>query len=111
MAVDRRVAPLHRGDRGDHPQHAGGAGADAVKAETFVLASGSASRQEMLRAASVPFEVVLPDVDEDAAKENLTRRGAGSAEIARALAELKAVAGSRLCPEALVLGADQVLDC
>jgi septum formation protein len=82
-----------------------------VKPERLVLASGSASRQEMLREAAVPFEIVLPDVDEDAAKETLTRRGAGSAEIARALAELKAVAGSRSRPDALVLGADQILDC
>jgi septum formation protein len=78
---------------------------------TLILASGSASRQEMLRAAGVAFEIVVPDIDEDAAKDRLMRGGAGSGEIAGTLAELKAVAVSHSRPGALVLGADQVLDC
>jgi septum formation protein len=77
----------------------------------LVLASGSASRQEMLRAAAIPFEVATPDVDEDAAKDRLLRSGADSEEIAGTLAELKATSVSRSRPRALVLGADQVLDC
>jgi septum formation protein len=65
----------------------------------------------MLRAAAITFEVAVPDVDEETAKARLLREGADRVRIADALAELKAVETSRRRPEALVLGADQVLDC
>ena len=74
-----------------------------------VLASTSASRAAVLRAAGVLFEAVSPGVDEDAAKAALLGEGAGPREVADALAELKAVrvSGRR---EGLVIGADQTLD-
>lgn len=76
----------------------------------LVLASGSAIRAELLRRAGIPFEVVLPRVDEEAIKLALTADHAKPRDIADALAEAKArkVAGRH--PDRMVLGCDQVLD-
>ncbi len=78
---------------------------------TLVLASTSASRQAMLRAAQVPFEAVAPNVDEREIKASMVAAGAGAREVADALAELKACKVSRRLPGALVLGSDQILEC
>jgi septum formation protein len=75
-----------------------------------VLASKSASRQAVLRAAGVPFEIVGSGVDEDAAKAILLGEGRAPREIADQLAEAKAVEVSRVRPTAIVIGADQTLD-
>ena len=75
-----------------------------------VLASKSSSRQAILRAAGVPFEVAASGVDEDAAKSSLLSAGQGPREIADHLAEAKAVAVSKTLPGAIVVGADQTLD-
>jgi septum formation protein len=75
-----------------------------------VLASKSPSRQAILRAAGVPFDVVASSVDEDAAKARLMDAGQGPREIADHLAEAKAVAVSKALPGAIVVGADQTLD-
>ena len=75
----------------------------------IVLASTSASRADLLRAAGVSFEAVAPHVDEDAAKAALLAEAASPRDIADALAELKAVKVSRV-RRGLVLGADQTLD-
>ena len=77
----------------------------------LVLASGSASRQAMLRDAGVGFEVLVPQVDEEAVRESLLAEGADGRAVADALAELKATRISARVPGALVLGADQVLVC
>ena len=76
----------------------------------IVLASGSATRAALLRAAGVAFEVVAPRVDEEAIREALAAEGAPPRDVADALAEAKArrVAGRR--PEALAIGSDQVLE-
>jgi septum formation protein len=76
---------------------------------TIVLASGSASRRAMLEAAGVPFEVVRPQVDEDAAKEALKAEGIEARGLADALAELKAVAVSRRMPGRTVIGSDSIV--
>ncbi|MFZ5668473.1 MAG: Maf family protein [Pseudomonadota bacterium] len=76
----------------------------------IVLASGSRSRAEVLRAAGVDFEAAPPGVDEGAVKAGLLAEGCGPREVADALAELKAVKVSRARPEAFVIGADQTLD-
>jgi septum formation protein len=73
----------------------------------LVLASASTSRAQILRDASVPFEVQPAHVDEDAVK---TSCGDNTA-VAAKLAELKALRVSSTRPDALVLGADQVLVC
>lgn len=77
----------------------------------LVLASASRSRRDMLDAAGVAFEVVPADVDEPAlrAQHLKTAPAAGPGDIARMLAEAKAAAVSARRPEALVIGADQVL--
>ena len=77
---------------------------------SIVLASGSATRAALLRAAAVPFEVVVPRVDEAAIRASLAAEGAPARDVADALAEAKArrVAGRR--PDALVIGSDQVLE-
>ncbi|TNC74303.1 Maf family protein [Rubellimicrobium roseum] len=79
--------------------------------ENLVLASGSATRAAMLRAAGLEFEVVVPRVDEGALKEALLAEGASPRDLADALAEMKAARVSPKRPEALTLGGDQVLSC
>ena len=75
----------------------------------IVLASASASRAALLRAAGVSFAIVPSRVDETAVKTDLLQRSAGPDAIARQLAELKARdVSSRI--EGLVIGADQTLD-
>jgi len=75
----------------------------------IVLASASASRAALLRAAGVPFTVVASQVDEEPVKARMLRDSATPDAIARSLAELKARAVSRRA-EGLVIGADQTLD-
>ncbi len=77
----------------------------------FILASASPTRREILSAAGVPFEIKLPDVDEDRIKDELLDTGAAAGAIATALAEQKAMDVSARAENALVLGADQVLVC
>lgn len=77
----------------------------------IVLASASPTRARLLRAAGVPFAADPAAVDEAAAKRSLRAGGASAPGAAEALADLKArdVAGRH--PGAIVLGADQLLDC
>jgi septum formation protein len=77
----------------------------------LILASGSTARAAMLRAAGVPFDTVVPRVDEAAVRGALLAEGHGARGVADALAEMKALRVSAAHPRALVLGADQVLDC
>lgn len=83
----------------------------ATATTPVILASGSRFRAEMLRAAGVPFAVLVPGVDEAAVRESLGAEGASAEEVAIALGELKAMAVSRRHPDALVIGSDQMLDC
>jgi septum formation protein len=77
----------------------------------LLLASASPYRRKMLEAAGLAFDVVVADVDEAALKREIARRSprATAAEIAQALAVAKAEAVSARHPEAIVIGADQVL--
>src|SRR3546814_21009156 len=52
---------------------------------------------------------MVAQVDEDSAKQAFRERGLQPRDIADGLAELKAVKVSQRRPEALVLGADQIL--
>jgi septum formation protein len=79
-------------------------------AQSFILASGSIIRAQLLRQAGVPFAAEAPRVDEDTVKAALIAEGAPPRDIADALAELKATKVSGRQPDALVLGCDQVLD-
>ncbi|HEY0229894.1 MAG TPA: Maf family nucleotide pyrophosphatase [Dokdonella sp.] len=70
----------------------------------LVLASTSRYRRELLARLRLPFRTLAPDVDE-------TRR---SGELPAALAERLALAKARAvaagCPDALVIGSDQVAE-
>ena len=81
-----------------------------MSAPKVILASKSAPRAALLKAAGVEFETAGAGVDEAAAKLSLLGEGATPREVADALAELKAVKISRARPDALVIGADQTLD-
>lgn len=77
----------------------------------IVLASGSATRTRMLRQAGVELIADAPAVDEAGIKAALQADGATAADVAETLAELKAMRVSRNHPGALVIGADQMLEC
>ncbi len=76
-----------------------------------VLASASSSRAQILQHAGVSFEVDQASVDEDAVKQSMRAEGADAEAVAVALAELKAMRISPRHADALVIGADQMLDC
>jgi septum formation protein len=78
--------------------------------QSFILASGSAIRAQLLRQAGVAFQVETPRVDEETVKAALLAEDARPRNIADALAELKAAKVSSRRPAALVMGCDQVLD-
>lgn len=73
------------------------------------LASQSATRAAILRAAGIAFQIASPEVDEAVAKRDLLAEGAGPRAAAEALARMKALAVSRGRP-GLVIGADQTLE-
>jgi septum formation protein len=73
------------------------------------LASASATRIQLLRAAGIVFEIRPAGVDEEAIKASLLAEGLNPRDIADALAEAKAVKVSLRRP-GLVIGADQTLD-
>ncbi len=75
----------------------------------LVLASASAARRRILADAGLDFEVVPADVDECALRESMGAKNMPAAEIAAALAREKALGVGAHMPEALVVGADQVL--
>ena len=77
----------------------------------IVLASGSQTRQRLLRAAGVGFSVDVAQIDETAVIESLRAERAPAREVADLLAELKAVKVSARISGAFVIGADQVLSC
>jgi septum formation protein len=78
---------------------------------SVILASGSATRQSMLRSAGVPFEIDRPDVDEGALKNECRARGLSVAQTAEALALAKAKQIVPRHPGRIVLGGDQMLEC
>ena len=70
----------------------------------LILGSTSVYRRELLSRLRLPFEVHAPDVDET------PRPGEAPAALAHRLALAKAHAVSRLHPDAVVIGSDQVAD-
>ena len=83
----------------------------AFAREEIVLASASAVRARLLRAAGVRLLVDPAHVDETELRASFLAEGMGAREIADALAALKAERISHRHAGLLVLGADQVLDC
>lgn len=76
-----------------------------------VLASGSRTRAEMLERAGVRVTLAPAAVDEEEIKLAARAEGAPVEDVAEALAELKAQRVTRKHPGALVIGADQMLEC
>ncbi|SDW78454.1 Maf family protein [Litoreibacter albidus] len=76
----------------------------------IILASGSETRQAMLRQAGVDFTSKLARIDEDSIKASLLAEDAPPRDVADALAEFKARRVAQQHPEALVIGSDQVLE-
>lgn len=77
----------------------------------LILASGSGARRALLAQAGLAFEVVVSAVDEAAIKESARAEGLPPAEAAVLLADAKAARVARRHPEAVVIGADQLLVC
>ena len=76
----------------------------------LVLASASSVRAQLLQSAGVAFDIFPARIDETAIKQSLLSEGAKPRDVAETLAERKAILVSSSRPEALVLGADQVVD-
>lgn len=68
----------------------------------LILASSSLYRRELLSRLMIPFEVVIPDVDETA------RPGETPEQLVERLAIAKAQAVAAHQPDALIIGSDQV---
>lgn len=75
----------------------------------IILASRSAARRRMLEQAGVPFEALPAHVDEAAIKESAKAEGLSARDAATLLADAKATRIARRHPDALVIGADQLL--
>ena len=75
----------------------------------IILASKSQVRSRLLKGAGVNFFVHPPDVDEAVIKKNAGN--VSTKKLARILAEAKARQVSYHFTDALVIGADQVLEC
>lgn len=77
----------------------------------IVLASASAIRRTMLEHAGVPLVVDTAAIDEDSIKAAMREQTGNPARVAEVLAELKATRVSARHPGAIIIGADQMLDC
>ncbi|WP_186420475.1 Maf family protein [Bosea sp. CS1GBMeth4] len=77
----------------------------------LILASGSATRRQLLQAAALPVEAVRPVVDERAIEADFLAMGGPPSGVAAALAEAKALSVSPSHAGRVVLAADQMLTC
>lgn len=77
----------------------------------LVLASGSKARLTMLQNAGIDCEAVASMIDEDGYKQAMKSEGASAMEAAETLAEMKALRMYRQRPDAIVIAADQMLEC
>ncbi|MGH7032291.1 MAG: Maf family protein [Stellaceae bacterium] len=77
----------------------------------LVLASASAARARLLEASGVAARIDPAAIDEVRIKTEQRARGAAAEDCALLLAEAKALAVVPRHPGALVLGADQMLEC
>lgn len=77
----------------------------------LILASQSPTRKTLLDNAGLIFATRAAMIDERAIEETATASGAAKAAIAKTLAVAKARAVSGDAPGAVVIGADQTLEC
>lgn len=75
----------------------------------IILASASQSRRKLLEAAGITFRAMAAGLDEAAIKHGHVPSKAGYGELAVQLAIHKALAVAQRHPDALVIGADQIL--
>ena len=78
---------------------------------SLILASASSARKSLLSGAGVVFFVEPAHIDEAELKRSLSAEQVNAEDAAVILAEVKAQKISLKYPGALVLGADQMLDC
>ena len=76
----------------------------------LILASSSAVRLKLLRAAGLDADAEPARVDEELIRGGLEAEGAGPRDLADTLAEMKAAKIADRHPEAVVIGCDQVLE-
>ena len=82
-----------------------------ASAPALILASASKARRAVLEGARLRFETRIASVDEAAIKEAAQAEGISPDEAALILADAKAEFVARSAPDALVIGADQLLVC
>ena len=75
-----------------------------------ILASKSKVRKEILNNNNINCEVIPSNIDEDIFKKSLIREKASPEDISKNLSELKANKISNKKPNAIVIGADSVID-
>ena len=75
-----------------------------------ILASKSKVRKEILNNNNINCEVIPSNIDEDIFKESLIKEKASPEIISKNLSELKANKISNKKPNAIVIGADSVID-
>ena len=75
-----------------------------------ILASKSKVRKEILNNNNINCEVIPSNIDEDIFKESLIKKKASPEIISKNLSELKANKISNKKPNAIVIGADSVID-
>ena len=83
----------------------------AATPPALVLASRSAARAALLHNAGVNFHIAAAHIDEDAIRRLVRAESGDAATAAATLADSKAIEVSRHHGDALVIGADQILDC
>ncbi len=71
-------------------------------AKRIILASGSVYRKELLSRLNLPFDVMVPNIDETALPDESPQ------QTALRLAEQKARAIADIDPDAIIIGSDQV---
>lgn len=79
-------------------------------APSIILASESMVRRRLLDQAGITYTTQSSGVDETPIKKSCQEQNLSASDTAERLAEAKAQSVSRLHPDALVIGADQMLD-
>ena len=74
----------------------------SIQNHKIILGSSSIYRQELLRRLHIPFAVISPQIDETPLHKESAQ------QTAIRLAELKARAVAESCPQAIIIGSDQV---
>lgn len=88
-----------------------GAGSRLLTPGALVLASASRTRRRLFEDAGIACAADAADLDETALRDESLRHGRSAERAAMDLAQAKAVAVSLRRPKAIVVGADQILEC